>query len=222
MNLKLILILVLNINVISVFACDYVDLTKDPEDTSIPDTRVDPAGKKGAILAWKDMKKMNKKYLIGTVDDVVMPFEGKKGKACQHFNDPKFKDARVVITKKSFKTYFVTCEPLEACGKFNLQDELKNIKSPKFVGVNGLADGETFQLITGSGDNYEKAYVNTRVNETYTNFDDNPHGLGQFDPEKMSIHEFLENELKESLKEIAGTYVIYTNDLNDPKFKKPL
>ena len=193
-------------------ACKYDDVS-GAEQSFRRQAIINSPDNPGLRLAWKNMKQKNKDYLIGTVDEVVGLFESKM---CDKFSNAKFKKKHpgvdVLITKTDFKGYFITCLPRDRCKNIDLNAYAREMEKPIFKATKNRPTEEVFDFTTSQGDNYNDGYVKARVLESYS---------GKYDP-KTSVGEFLDKELKESIKLATGSDDLSKLAVDDPAFMEKL
>lgn len=198
---------------ISVFACKFENITGDDKESETK--RLDlfeNSSKPGVRFAWNNLKQMNQKYLIGTVDDIVQKFESEicdKIKSNQF--ERKYPGANILVQKTDFKGYFITCTPEERCKNIDLEKKLSEIEPPSFPKQQGAEFPEKFNLTTASGDNYPESYMEARRKEKFPN-----------SIEKQNLAEFINQKLEEGILKATGKPDIKLVDIKDPEFMTAL
>lgn len=149
----------------------------------------------GVRVAWQDMKKMNKDYLSGTVDTVVLEFEKS---FCDNLETQEVKDrypgANIEIKKMDFKGYYITCTPKEKCLGIDLEARIERISPPKFPKTSKVLEAKTFEFVAAKAENYQEGYIRARVKVGYP----------EYDGKNPELHTFIKNELDLSIREVFG------------------
>ncbi|MBT4790945.1 MAG: hypothetical protein HON90_05200 [Halobacteriovoraceae bacterium] len=190
------------------YSCDYTNLTakKRYEEREQVYLNMDNPGVR---LAWKDMKKKNKKYLIGTVDKVIKNYEKS---LCESFDSPEFEKnnpgVKIKIQKMDFKGYLLTC--LKNCKGFDLQSHIARVEAPVFPPDKEVPTKsvDKFKLIMASANNYQEGYVKARILDEYPNYNS-----------KDSLSDFIQKELKLAINSATDNKSV---DLNDKIFQDNL